>query len=158
MRNSCDRIPFKNLTFFIFRSLLFILVSWRIVLKTIMRTSWHFVPLLFRLQHELQEKDKVIKALELSLHSTAEVQSVALSPFPSPTRQHGQTQTSPSAHAKGPLKVTITTKTRQWSHASLKARQEKATIPLKEEKTLGFLKQTGKPIYWRSRVGMMKYY
>jgi len=59
-------------------------------------------------QHELQEKDKVIKALELSLHSTAEVQSVALSPFPSPTRQHGQTQTSPSVRAKGPLKQSET--------------------------------------------------
>ena len=112
MRSSCDRIPFENLTF-IFRSLLFILVSSHYVLKTIMINSLHFVPLLFRLQHELQEKDKVIKAMELSLHSTAEVQSVALSPFPSPTRQHGQTQTSPSVHAKDPLKVTMTTKTRQ---------------------------------------------
>ena len=124
MGNSCDRIPFENLTF-IFRSLLFILVSSHYVLKTIMINSLHFVPLLFRSQHELQEKDKVIKALELSVHSTAEVQSVALSPFPSPARQHGQTQTSPSVHAKDPLKVTMTTKTRQCSHASLTARQLK---------------------------------
>ena len=127
---------------FIFRSILFILFSSHYVLKTILINSLHFVPLLFRLQHELQEKDKVIKALELSLHSTAEVQSVALSPFPSPTRQHGQTQTSPSVHAKGPLKVTMTMKSCVSDSSTTKL-----TMPLEEEKTLGFLKRTGKPIY-----------
>ena len=50
---------------------------------------------LFRFQHEVQEKDKVIETLQLRLQSKAEMQSVALSPFSSPSKRFVETQTSP---------------------------------------------------------------
>ena len=52
---------------------------------------------IFRLQHELQEKDKVIDTLQLRLQSKADMQSIALSPFSSPSRRFVETQTSPAA-------------------------------------------------------------
>lgn len=52
---------------------------------------------IFRLQHELQEKDKVIETLQLRLQSKADMQSIALSPFSSPSRRFVETQTSPAA-------------------------------------------------------------
>ena len=50
---------------------------------------------LFRFQHELQEKDKVIETLQLRLQSKADMHSVALSPFSSPSKRFVETQTSP---------------------------------------------------------------
>lgn len=58
--------------------------------------SWYVsLWLLFRFQHELQEKDKVIETLQLRLKSKAEMHSVALSPFSSPNKRFVETQTSP---------------------------------------------------------------
>lgn len=61
-------------------------------------------------QLELQEKDEVIKTLELDLQSKPEMHSVALSPFssPSPPKRYGQTQTSPSGHENSLVKQSIT--------------------------------------------------
>ena len=54
-----------------------------------------FVLFLYRFQHELQEKDKVIETLQLRLQSKADMHSVALSPFSSPSKRVVETQTSP---------------------------------------------------------------
>lgn len=54
-----------------------------------------------KLQHELQEKDKVIETLQLRLQSKADMQSIALSPFSSPSRRFVETQTSPAASPQG---------------------------------------------------------
>ena len=78
--------------------------------------------LLFRLQHELEEKDKVLETLELRLQSKGEMQSVALSPIsfkssasPSASRRYVETQTSPGLHAKSPLHVSLPFDPRQPS-------------------------------------------
>ncbi|XP_022783797.1 myomegalin-like isoform X2 [Stylophora pistillata] len=59
-----------------------------------------------KLQHELQEKDKVIETLQLRLKSKPEMQSIALSPFSSPSRRFVETQTSPRLAAAASLRGT----------------------------------------------------
>ena len=82
---------------------------------------------MFSLEHEIQEKDKMIETLELRLQSKAEMRSIALSPFsskpissPSASRRFVETQTSPGLYAKSPQHVSTTEAGRQASRTDTK--------------------------------------